>query len=240
MIKNHTIGVVIPCYQVAQNVVSVIEGIPKYVDAIIAVNDASIDDTGQMLEGLRCERLTVLHHNKNRGVGGAMATGYRHAFREGIEIVVKLDGDGQMEPMHMIDLVRPIIYGTCDYAKGHRFLHTAELKKMPLFRKVGNIVLNYLTKISSGYLRVSDPQNGYLAIRTEFLPKLDLDRIQTSRYFFENEMLIQLKLANARVMDLPIPAVYNGSPSSLRISEVIQYYPMMLLTGFLLRILRRS
>jgi hypothetical protein len=111
---------------------------------------------------------------------------------------------------------------------------------MPLFRKVGNTVLNHLTKISSGYLCVSDPQNGYLAIRAEFLPKLDLDRIQTSRYFFENEMLIQLNRATARVVDCPMPAVYNGSPSSLRISEVIQYYPMMLLRGFLSRILRRS
>lgn len=239
MVDGYTIAIVIPCYQVAQNVAGVIERIPDYVDAIIAVDDGSVDDTRQQLEEVQCDRLTVLHHDENQGVGGTMATGYRYALDTGVDIVVKVDGDGQMDPAYMIELVRPLTRGGCDYTKGNRFLHTRELRQMPFTRMVGNILLTFLTKISSGYWHVFDPQNGFLAIRKEFLSTLDLDRIRTCRYFFENEMLVQLNIVAARVLDCPMPAVYTGTPSSLYIPEVVRYYPRLLIRGFFARIFFR-
>lgn len=239
MVNDYTIAVVIPCYQVAQEITGVIERIPDYVDAIIAVNDGSTDDTRQQLERIQCERLTVLCHDENQGLGGAMATGYQHALQAEMDIVVKVDGDGQMDPAYIIELIKPLTKGGCDYTKGNRFLHARELRQMPFTRKVGNILLTFLTKISSGYWHVFDPQNGFLAIHKEFLATLDLDRIRTCRYFFENEMLIQLNIVTARVMDCPMPAVYTSTPSSLYIPEVIRYYPGLLIRGFFSRIFHR-
>lgn len=239
MYVDLTIAVVIPCYQVENQVATVINRIPDFVDVIIAVDDASTDGTRRVLEGLDCSRLTVLYHEENQGVGGAMTTGYEHALSTDAQIVVKVDGDGQMAPDRIQELIDPLIDDICDYAKGNRFLHTLELAHMPFLRKLGNIVLTFLTKLSSGYWHVFDPQNGFVAIHREFLSALDLNRLRHTRYFFENEMLIQLNIMAARVMDRPIPSVYGNEASSLRIFDILGYYPFGLIRGFFHRTYHR-
>jgi len=239
MLNGQTVGVIIPCYQVADTVAGVIERLPDLVDLIIAVDDASTDGTGEVLDGIDSSRLRVVRHDRNQGVGGAMASGYERALEAGLDVVVKLDGDGQMDPTWMRDLIDPLIDGTADYAKGNRFLHRKELVRMPWLRKVGNILLTFLTKIASGYWYTFDPQNGFLAIRAEFLRSIDLEKLRSRRYFFENEMLIQLNVVTARVLDCPMPSMYAGESSSLRIRTVLTYFPPLLVRGFFARIFGR-
>lgn len=241
MHKGHAIAVVIPCYRVAAHIAGVVRTIPAWVDQIIAVNDASPDDTVAVLESLAPgePRLVIAHNPANQGVGGAMATGFARALELGADIVVKLDGDGQMDPDRMVDLVDPIAEGVCDYAKGNRFLHAGALRDMPPARLLGNIALTFLTKAASGYWHVFDPQNGYVAVRADFLRLLDLARFRPRRYFFENEMLIRLNIESARVLDCPMPAIYRGEVSSLRIGKVLTYFPPLLVGGFCSRLLQR-
>jgi len=239
MLKGHRVGVIIPCYQVAGTVAGVIEGIPDHVDVIIAVDDASTDGTARVLEDLGSARLQVIRHESNLGVGGAMASGFERALDAELDIVVKIDGDGQMDPAWMRDLVDPLIEDAADYAKGNRFLHRKELVRMPLLRKVGNILLTFLTKVASGYWYTFDPQNGFLAIRADFLRSIDLEKLRSRRYFFENEMLIQLNVVTARVLDCPMPSMYDGESSSLRIRTVLAYFPLLLVRGFFARIFGR-
>lgn len=239
MFKDFRVGVVIPCYRVEDNIIDVIGRVPDFVDAVIAVNDASPDDTAKILASIKSERLTVLTHEKNQGVGGAMVTGFKKALEMDLDIVVKLDGDGQMDPAFMVELVEPVADGVCDYAKGNRFLHFDALRQMPLPRKIGNIALTFLTKVASGCWHTFDPQNGYVAIRSDYLRALDFDRLATRRYFFENEMLIRLNIETARILDCPMPSIYAGEVSSLRISQVLTYFPLFLLRGFFSRMFHR-
>ncbi|NQU44226.1 glycosyltransferase family 2 protein, partial [bacterium] len=183
--------------------------------------------------------LIVIHHSRNQGVGGAMASGFEKALQLDLDILVKVDGDGQMDPEFMIELVEPLANGHCDYAKGNRFLHFDALRLMPLSRKLGSILLTFLTKIASGYWHVFDPQNGYLAVRQDFLRFLNLERLRNRRYFFENEMLIELNIDSARVLDCPMPSIYGGEVSSLRVSQVMLYFPVYLFRGFFSRLFHR-
>ncbi|MHB8872493.1 MAG: glycosyltransferase family 2 protein [Myxococcaceae bacterium] len=239
MVQGSRIGVVIPCYRTEQTIAAVVAGIPEYVDTIIAVNDASPDGTQAALEAISSPRLVVLRHEHNQGVGGALATGYAEALRRELDIVVKVDGDGQMAPEGILELVLPIVEGRCDYAKGNRFLHARELRGMPALRKLGSIALTFITKFASGYWHVFDPQNGFLAIARDHLASLDLERLRSRRYFFENEMLIQLNVLGARVLDCPMPARYRGENSSMKVWRVLLYFPYFFLHGFLFRMLNR-
>ncbi len=239
MFGDMRIGVVIPCYRAESAVADVIARIPDFVDTVVAVNDASPDGTLEVLESITSPHLTVVSHEQNRGLGGAMVTGFRRILEDRPDIVVKLDADGQMDPALIPELIRPIAAGVCDYAKGNRFQHFQALARMPLSRKIGNIALTFLTKIASGHWHIFDPQNGFVAIRADFLPRLNLDRLSTRRYFFENEMLIQLNIGAARILDCPMPAIYGDETSSLRIRHVLCRFPPLLVRGFFARLLHR-
>ncbi len=239
MVQGCRVGVVIPCFRNEQTLEAVVRELPDSVDTVIVVNDASPDGAQAVAERLASPRVVVLKHEKNQGVGGAMATGYAAALERGLDVVVKMDGDGQMAPEGIADLVTPIAEGRCEYAKGNRFLHARELEDMPLLRKLGSIVLTFLTKFASGYWHVFDPQNGFVAIAGDALASLDLERLRHRRYFFENEMLIQLNVLGARVLDCPMPARYGGEVSSLRIGRVLFYFPYFFLRGFHFRMLHR-
>jgi dolichol-phosphate mannosyltransferase len=237
--RGFRVGIVIPCYQVERSIASVITAIPDYVDIIIAVDDASSDETLATLRSIQEPRLIVLTHTANQGVGGAMVTGFREALRSELDIVVKVDGDGQMQLERLPELIDPIVENICDYAKGNRFLNAHELVRMPAPRRLGNIALTFLTKFASGYWHVFDPQNGYLAISLDYLKMLHFGRLQKQRYFFENEMLIQLNVLGARVLDCPMPAHYGDEKSSLRITRVLLSFPRQLCRGFFYRMLQR-
>jgi dolichol-phosphate mannosyltransferase len=213
---NLKIAVVIPAYNVEKTIEKVIRGIPQNVSAIVVVNDASIDQTEAMVKSISDKRVTLISHKKNMGVGGALLSGYSYALRLGVDIVVKLDGDDQMDATLMPNLIDPIIRGQADYTKGNRFLHPVALKKMPVIRKLGNLALTFLTKLASGYWNVFDPANGYTAISAAKLSILDPDRI-AGGYFFETSMLCELRKINAVVMDISMPAIYQDERSSVKL-----------------------
>jgi glycosyltransferase involved in cell wall biosynthesis len=219
------IAVVIPCYRTSRQILDVLSRIDANVARIYVVDDACPEGTGDLVEASRPDdRVRVLRHERNRGVGAAMVTGYRAALADGAQIVVKIDGDGQMDPAQLSRLVAPIAMGAADYAKGNRFYDFALLQDMPRVRLLGNALLSLVNKISSGYWNVMDPTNGYTAIHRAALEALPLGKID-SGYFFESDMLFRLYTVRAVVRDVPLPARYADESSNLRIGRVVRDFP---------------
>lgn len=230
------IAVVIPCYRTRRQILDVISRIDATVGRIYVVDDACPEQTGDLVEqSLRDARVRVLRHDRNRGVGGAVVTGYRAALDDGAEIVVKLDGDGQMDPAQMGRLVAPIAMGAADYTKGNRFYDFTLLEEMPRVRLLGNALLSLVNKISSGYWNVMDPTNGYTAIHRAALAALPLARLDCG-YFFESDMLFRLYTVRAVVRDVPLRARYADEPSSLRIGRVMRDFPVKYVAATVKRI----
>lgn len=231
------VGVVIPCYRVARQIERVIGGIPAWVDAIIAVEDKSPDDTLAVLRSIRDARLSIVEHAENGGVGSAMTSGFAEAQRRGLDVVVKMDGDDQMDPRYLADLVAPLVEGRADMSKGNRYAHIDALRAMPALRILGNAGLTFLVKAASGYWGIFDPANGYFAVRTEVLAHFR--RRLPRRYFFESGFLIELGIARAVVLDVPIPARYGDEHSSLSIPGTLLGFPPRLVHGLLRRVVWR-
>lgn len=238
MFYNHSVAVIIPAYQVEKWIVTVITNIPDYVDQIIVVDDASPDNLAQVVTDLNLPKVTLLRHEKNQGVGGAMKTGFREALRIEVDLVVKMDGDNQMDPKYLSGLLFPLIKDESDYIKGNRFGIIADVSNMPIIRRIGNLMLSLATKFVSGYWHVVDSQNGYQAIKSKILRKLNLDWIDDS-YFFENSMLLNLNIIEARVSDIYIPSRYIDEESSMSIPNIVFRFPFKLLKGFFSRVIYR-
>lgn len=236
MYKNKVVAVAIPAYNEERFIVSCIEDLPDFVDHVIVVDDRSSDGTADAVRKVLNDKTHLLVNDHNLGVGGSTIAGYRMALDLGSDIVVKMDGDGQMRSEYLGALLDPLIDDGYNYAKGNRFLNLEALPQMPKLRILGNVALTFLTKMASGYWHVFDPQNGYTAIGAETLRSLDLARIH-QRFFFENDMLFQLNLHNARVKDVAIPSKYGDEVSSLSILQVARTFPMLLLRRFLARVM---
>lgn len=230
-LARFSIGVVIPAFRVETHIEQVVRGVPSFVRSIIVVVDASPDATYERVAALKDPRVTLLKHEQNRGVGGAMQTGFREALRQELELVVKMDGDDQMDPAQMARLLAPLVAGKADMTKGNRYEHIAALKSMPALRIFGNAGLTFLVKLASGYWNLFDPANGYIAVRSDVLRRLDLARLHR-RYFFESGLLIQLGILRAVIQDVPIPARYGDEKSSLSIPRTLFGFPPRLLWGF--------
>lgn len=219
--RKRKLSVVIPCFKVKRHVLKVIAGIGPEADAIYVVDDCCPEESGRYVKAeCRDERVRVLFHEKNQGVGGATLTGYREALKQGAEIIVKIDGDGQMDPALIPEFIRPIEEGVADYTKGNRFFFIEGLQQMPVVRLIGNSILSFMSKFSSGYWNVFDPTNGYTAISRTAATKLLFDKID-KRYFFESDMLLRLNVLRAVVLDIPMAARYGDEVSNLRISRII-------------------
>lgn len=219
--RKVTIAVAIPCFKVTQHVLEVIKAIPSHVDRIYAVDDACPDHSGAFIQQHCTDpRVRVIFNTQNQGVGGAVVAAYRQAIADGMDIVVKIDGDGQMNPRLLPLFVRPIVAGRADYAKGNRFFRPESMRGMPPMRLIGNAMLSFLTKLSCGYWSIMDPTNGYTAIHTGVLRELPLDKLE-KRYFFETDMLFRLNTIRAVVHDVPMDSVYADEESNLRISKVL-------------------
>jgi dolichol-phosphate mannosyltransferase len=218
---NAKVAVVIPSYRVKAKILDVIKLIGPEVCLIFVVDDQCPEGSGQhVLDSQDDPRVKVIFHSKNKGVGGAVISGYRAAADAGADIVVKVDGDGQMDPRLLSHFVAPIVGGEADYAKGNRFYSRRATNNMPAVRLIGNAMLSFMTKASSGYYGIFDPTNGYTAIHKRAILSLDLDKI-AERYFFESDLLIQLGDVRAVVVDVPMEAVYADEKSSLRVSHVV-------------------
>ena len=235
------IAVIIPAFNVGRSIEQVLRELPVNVGAIIVVDDGSTDDTAAVVERVAREdgRIRLVQHDRNRGVGAAMVTGYRAALETPACVAVKVDGDGQMPIALLSTLLRPLVTGEADYAKGNRFRDFQSIRKMPAIRRFGNVVLSFLAKAATGYWHLFDPTNGFVAIRADVLRQVPLPRIAPS-YFFEISMLCHLYLLGAVVKEVPMPARYNGEPSSLSVARVLREFPGRLIVATLRRIVLKN
>lgn len=215
------IAVVIPCYKVTAHVLDVIRRIGPEVQSIFAVDDKCPDGCGAFIQQHCTDpRVQVLFNPVNLGVGGAVMQGYRAAIDAGCAVIVKIDGDGQMDPALLPSFVAPILAGEADYTKGNRFFNLEEIHQMPRIRLFGNAALSFLTKLSSGYWNLFDPTNGYTAIHARVAQHLPFGKI-SQRYFFETDMLFRLNTLRAVVVDVPMDAHYADEESNLRIGKIL-------------------
>lgn len=230
------IAIVIPSYKVRNHILGVIGQIGAEVDRIYVVDDCCPDDSGLFVKS-NCldERVTVIRHPENQGVGGAVMTGYKAAVEDGMDIIVKVDGDGQMDPSLIPDFVAPIAAGEADYTKGNRFFDLERIHAMPKVRLFGNAALSFMTKLSSGYWDLFDPTNGYTAIHRDVARHLPFRKISRG-YFFETDMLFRLNILRAVVIDIPMDARYGDEMSGLKISKIIGEFFIKHVRNFVKRV----
>ncbi len=215
------LAVVIPCYKVRKHIIGLLAKMPPYVDAIYVIDDSCPQGTGDHVkESCKDTRVRVIHNTINKGVGYTVIRGYRAAVLDGAQVIVKIDGDGQMDPGLISKFVAPILRCEADYTKGNRFYNMEELWVMPRIRLFGNAVLSFLTKMSSGYWNVFDPTNGFTAIDSSVLRAIPLDKISDG-YFFETDMLFRLNVLRAVVVDIPMKPVYGDEESNLNIGKSV-------------------
>ena len=234
--KSPIIAVVIPAYRVRSQILKVVQSLIGKVDLICVVDDACPEKSGEYLANqLSNDSIHIIYNQKNLGVGGSVRRGYRYCLDHGVRIIVKMDGDGQMNPDHIQRLVEPIQLGQADYTKGNRFFSVASMRNMPKIRLLGNIFLSGMSKAASGYWNILDPNNGFTAIDSRAVRALNLQKV-SERYFFESDMLFQLNLIRAKVVDVPIMSQYGDEKSNLSILKASIEFPFKHLRNFLQRI----
>jgi len=220
-----SIAVVIPSFRVTDHILEVLKNIGPEVERIYVIDDACPDKSGEFVKKhSKDKRVQVLFHEINQGVGGAVVTGYKAALQDNIDVVVKVDGDGQMDPGLILTIAKPVLEGNADYSKGNRFDSLENLFLMPKTRIFGNAVLSLWSKLSSGYWNITDPTNGFTAIHRQALEAIQLDKLRKT-YFFESDLLFRLSIVNAVVMDVPMVSVYGNEKSNLKIRKVIFEFP---------------
>jgi glycosyltransferase involved in cell wall biosynthesis len=229
------IAAVVPAYKEEKMIATVIQTMPDFVDHIVVVDDCSPDDTSAAARLVGDDRLVLIRHEVNQGVGGAIITGHRAAMELGSDVNVVMAGDAQMDPKHLPALLDRVTHDGYGFAKANRFFSPESFEGMPTHRVFGNIVLSFMTKLASGYWNLFDPQNGYTAVRTSVLKRLPLDRV-SRRYSFENDLLIHLNILQVGAVDVPIPAVYADEVSSIRLTKVVPELLNLLTKGFWRRI----
>ena len=238
MINNKKIAVVIPAFKVKKHIENVINNLPVDIDFIIVVDDKCPEQSGTFIQqnvSPSNPKIHVIHHEVNKGVGGAVISGYYKAIELDADIVIKMDGDDQMDPEFIPQLVNSLTKTNAGYSKGNRFNDFASLKNMPKIRLFGNSMLSFSVKACSGYWNIMDPTNGYTAITNNVMEKLNLDNI-SKRYFFETDMLIKLNIRDIGIIDIPMPAKYGDEESSLSLTNVIFKFPGLMIIGFIRRI----
>jgi glycosyltransferase involved in cell wall biosynthesis len=234
MLDGKTVAVVVPAHDEEELLPETLAGIPAFVDRIYVVDDASRDGTAEQAAGN--DRVQLIRHDENRGVGAAIVTGYERAVTDGMDVTCVMAADNQMPPEDLEAIARPVVDGDADYAKANRLVTGEAWQLIPHARYLGNAMLSLLTKIASGYWHVADSQSGFTAVSLTTLRKLDLDRIYP-RYGFPNDMLVHLNVVEARVRDVPSRPVYNvGERSGIRYSRVVPAISWLLLKAFFWRL----
>ncbi|MEA1931133.1 MAG: glycosyltransferase family 2 protein [Euryarchaeota archaeon] len=251
MYNDHTVAVVVPAYNESGFVGDVIDTLPAFVDRAYVIDDQSTDDTWDEITevaervndsvtatdgGASFEqRVVPIQHDENRGVGGAIKTGYLRARDDEIDVTAVMGGDGQMDPTILERIIEPIVDGEADYAKGNRLVYETDHEEMPRFRLLGNRLLTLLTKIASGYWRVGDPQMGYTAISLDALQEADIEGMYEF-YGYCNDLLVRLNVTGHRVADVPSPLNYGDEHSDINYLTYIPRVSVMLLRTFLWRL----
>ncbi len=237
---DHKIAVVIPYYNASKQIVKVIAKLPDYVDAVIIVNDKSLEalPEQEILSTVNANtKCHFLQNEINLGVGGATKKGFDYAMEIGIEILIKVDADNQMDLNYIPNLLTPLITNEAMVAKGNRFKDLKALKKMPTTRKIGNLILSFLVKMATGYWHNFDPTNGFIAINTRILDKIDFSKL-SNRYYFETSLLAEFYFQKTPITDVPMPAIYGDEKSNMNVSKMVFVFIGNLSKTFLKRILK--
>ena len=234
MYQEKSIAVVVHAYNEEKLIGQTLTSIPDVVDRIIVINDASADNTSEIVKRIVEEdkRICLIEHDANQGVGGAIATGYKKARDLKIDVTVVMAGDAQMDPNDLIRIIEPVANGGADYTKGNRLFYGDAWNMIPRYRYLGNSFLSLMTKISSGYWHIADSQSGYTAISLIALERINLDKIY-KRYGMPNDLLIKLNQHDFRVRDVHVKPVYNvGEKSGIKLMGVIPKISWILFKGF--------
>ena len=235
MLAGRSVAIVVPAFDEERLIGTTLAGMPEFVDHVFVIDDASRDATGERARAAGDARVEVISHERNRGVGAAIITGYKRALAAGIDVTCVMAGDNQMDPADLEAIAGPVARGEADYAKANRLFTGRAWELIPRTRYLGNAVLSLLTKIASGYWHVADSQSGYTALGRDTLELLDLDRIY-ERYGFPNDMLVHLNVINARVRDVPSRPVYGvGETSGIRLHRVVPSFSWLLFKAFFWR-----
>ena len=230
------VAVVIPCYRVKDQILDVLSRIGPEVSRVFVIDDACPDGSGDLVQAqCRDPRVMVLRHAVNGGVGAAVMTGYRAALSDGADVMVKVDGDGQMNPALIPHFVTPILNGQADYTKGNRFYDLTQIGRMPLLRLAGNAALSLMAKLSTGYWNLFDTTNGFTAIHAKVARRIAFEKV-SPRYFFETDMLFRLNIIRAVVVDIPMDACYGAEKSNLRVGQVVGEFLAKHLRNFFKRV----
>lgn len=236
LLKRARVWIVIPCYRVRDHILTVLGGVPDWIEGVVCVDDACPEGTADFLEAQDLDpRVVVLRLPKNKGVGGAVMAGYREAQQRGGEILVKIDGDDQMDLAYLPQMVTPILLGEADYVKGNRFASVGHLQAMPGVRVFGNAVLSFAAKVSTGYWNIFDPTNGFTALEASVARKV-LERPVAKRFFFETDLLYHLGAMRAVVRDVPMPSRYGDEQSNIRIRAIAGSFAARHLRNFVHRV----
>lgn len=237
MYKDHSIAVIVPAYNEEVLIRPTLETIPDYVDVVYAIDDGSIDNTYTVMREIaeKDPRIVIIRHNPNQGVGSAIVSGYKRVVKDEINIAVVMAGDNQMDPQYIPSLLDPIVKGEVDYTKGNRLSLKEYQHGMSKWRLFGNTVLTYLTRISSGYWDLMDPQNGYTAISLYALNEINVDEIFTW-YGYCNDMLVKLNVKNIKIKDISIPAKYGEEKSSIQYPSYIIRVSKLLFSNLIYRV----
>jgi dolichol-phosphate mannosyltransferase len=231
------VWLVIPCYRVKAHILQVIAKAPSWIEGIVCVDDACPDGSGDFIEANANDpRVVVVRLQQNQGVGGATMAGYREAARRGGEVLVKVDGDDQMDLGNIAQLVAPILLGEADYTKGNRFTSISHLRAMPSVRVFGNAALSFAAKVSTGYWNIFDPTNGFTAIEAQ-VARIVMEKRVSRRFFFETDLLYHLGTLRAVVRDVPMPARYADEVSNLRIGAIVGPFALKHVRNFAQRVL---
>ena len=237
MVEGKHVAVVIPAYNEEKLLQTTLRGVPVFVDRIYVVDDASRDGTVGCAHSVAASdsRITVVVHERNRGAGAAVVTGYRRALEDGADVVCVMNADNQMDPAEMLSLVTPVATGEVDYTKANRLFTGEAWNLIPHYRYLGNALLSLFTKIASGYWHIADSQAGYTAINRRMLELLDLENVYP-RYGYPNDMLVHLNVWSARVRDIPSRPIYGiGEKSGIRLRSVVPKISWLLMKGFFWR-----
>lgn len=222
------IAVVIPCFKVSQSLKSVLNDIGSEVTSIYCVDDKCPEESWKVAELManKDSRIHIIKRDRNGGVGAAVISGYKVALEEGAEIIVKIDGDGQMDTRLIPNFIRPIYENRADFIKGNRFYDLRSISSMPLVRIIGNSLLSFINKLSSGYWNIFDPNNGFTAVHAKVLKLLPMEKLNR-RFFFEADMLFRLSTIRAVVKDIPMDPIYGNEKSNLSILNTLLTFPYL-------------
>ncbi|MCM4152772.1 glycosyltransferase family 2 protein [Arenibacter sp. N53] len=238
--SSNRIAVVIPYYNASNEILLVTSKLPEYIQDVIIVDDKSPTPLPKEdLEKLVPSKATIyfLENTINLGVGGATKRGFEEAIEIGAEIIIKVDADDQMDLSYIPNLLDPLIANKCDVSKGNRFRDLKALRAMPIVRRIGNLGLSFLIKSATGYWHNFDPTNGFLAIKTDVLKKLDFSKL-ANRYYFETSLLSQFYFEKAAIKDIPMPAIYGEEKSNMKIWKMPFVFGARLTSTFTKRIVK--